>query len=154
MEKRPVDPSDFQALRCPGSPRTCMTHTLAHPPTFVCHHADARIDTVTRARTHGAVPESQQVRHLPELPLIQMHLGDSLFSTPVFCLLPLPKHTHTKRKQKKRPRPLPILLLVVPPKMRPDPEKAIGGGGCLEPASPAAPAPGEGVRERRQAAFM
>lgn len=68
---------------------------------------------------------------------------------PAFCLLPLPKHA-----KKRRPNPLPIFLLV-PPEMRPDPEKAIGGGGCLEPASwPAASAPGEGGRERRQAAFM
>lgn len=93
MEERPVDPSAAQALGS-GTPPPNDPHvrTAAHVLMPACGCTRSH----TRVCTQAPAPESRPVRHLPEFPVIQTHLGDSLLSEPVFCLLPLPKHTHTK----------------------------------------------------------
>lgn len=82
-----------------------------------------------------------------------MDLQESVLFMPAFCLFPPPKHSRKTKIQKRRPNPLPIFFLVVPPEMRPDPEKAIGGGGlsgaCL-PASRLCPQGREREKGGRQ----
>lgn len=139
-----------------------LTHACHHTPaqphthTFTCSHTRAR----THTDTHDTHRHTSTVLSAKAITLVTFPSSDASGRKRAFhaCLLSFPTaKTHPKKPKhkKRRPNPLPIFFLVVPPEMRPDPEKAIGGGGYLEPASrPAASAPGEGVRERRQAAFM
>lgn len=118
--------------------------TFACIHSYVCTHAHP----VTRVCMHRCTVLSRKANKLVTFPSSDASGRKRAFYA---CLLSFP----TAKTHEKRPNPLPIFLLVVPPEMRPDPEKAIGGRDCLEPASwPAASAPGEGARERRQAAFM
>lgn len=127
----------------PSVPPTHTGPTRSHASTPVCARSHAHPPAVVRVHTVLSQKASKLVAFLT-------CLGFG-------CLLSVPfvfSHCPNPEKQNRRPDPLPVLLLPVLPKTRPDPEKAIGRGGCLEPASPAAPAPGEAARERRQAAFM